>query len=150
MDDDNFDKMIENIQKKIDLEEEKTYSKIVIKEYRNPTHFGDLKKPDTIGQIKGSCGDTMIFSLKIVNNIIKDARFWTDGCGPSVASGNILAKMSIGKTIKDAEEVTSKTLLNALHGLPKEHKHCAVLAINTLRKAIKNYEKNKNISGRNK
>jgi len=137
---DELSKTIKKIQNKIEYDEEKTYSKVVIREYRNPTNFGVLEHPDAIGVIKGPCGDTMKITLKIVNGKIQDARFWTNGCGATLASGNMLAKMATGKTLQEANNVNSKQLLDALDGLPKEHDHCALLAVNTLYKAIKNYK----------
>lgn len=137
--DNDFVNMVKELQKKIEYGEEKTYSKTVINEYRNPTHFGVLKHPDSIGQIKGSCGDTMKFTLKIVKDVIEDASFWTDGCGATVAAGNMLTKMIMRKTLKEANNVTSEQLLGALDGLPNEHRHCAHLAIKTMHKSIENY-----------
>ena len=46
-----------------------------------------------------------------------------------------------GKTMEEASAITSTKLLENLGGLPKEHKHCATLAVNTLRKAIKDHHK---------
>jgi len=43
-----------------------------------------------------------------------------------------------GKTTKEAMEISQKTILEALDGLPKENQHCALLASNTLKAAIKN------------
>ena len=80
----------------------------------------------------------MKITLKIFNEIIKDSRFWTDGCGPSIACGNMLSRMIIGKNIQYAKKITSSQLLKALEGLPKDHQHCATLAVNTLQKAIGN------------
>ena len=100
--DKDFLDMVKNLQKKIDHEEEKTYSKKVIKEYRNPSNFGFIKNPDATGQIKGSCNDTMKINLKFRNNVIQDARFWTDGCGATIACGNMLMKMVKGKNLKEA------------------------------------------------
>jgi len=141
--DDDFVKMIKELQKKIEYEEGKIYSEAVIDEYRNPNHFGVLKNPDAMAQIKGPCGDTMKFSLKIKNEVIEDAFFWTDGCGATIASGNMLTKIILGKNLKEANTVTSKQLISTLDGLPKENVHCAVLAVNTLRKSIENYYKKK-------
>ena len=44
-------KTIKDIQKKIDYDEEQTYSKVVIREYRNPINFGVLEHPDAVGMI---------------------------------------------------------------------------------------------------
>ena len=136
-----FEKLVKDLQKKIEQDEEKTYSKKVIEEYRNPSNFGFIKDPDTSGRIKGPCGDTIIFDLKIKDKKISDVRFWTDGCSASIACGNMLAKMVTGKTLIEAKKVTSKQLLYFLDGLPTEHHHCTLLAVNVLRKSIETYYK---------
>jgi len=139
--DDELGKTIKEIQRKIDYDEEQTYSKVVIREYRNPGNFGVLEHPDAVGMIKGPCGDTMKITLKIVKGKIQDARFWTDGCGGSLACGNMLTKMIKGKTPHDALEISQKDLINKLDGLPKEHSHCAKLSVITLCEAIDDYRK---------
>jgi nitrogen fixation NifU-like protein len=141
MTDDEFVKLLEELQKKIEYEEEQKYSKIVIREYRNPDNFGILDNPDSIAEIKGPCGDTMKIALEIKNSTIIKASFWTDGCGATIACGSILTKMIKDKTLREANEITNLDILEALKGLPIEHHHCTILAINTLQKAIKNYYK---------
>jgi nitrogen fixation NifU-like protein len=136
MDTDDIENLVKELQKKIEQEEEEDFSQTVIKEYRNPIYFGIIENPDYEGEIIGPCGDTMKIMIKTQNEIIKDSKFWTDGCGPSIACGNMLLKMIIGKTIQDAKKITSEQLLKSLDGLPKDHKHCAKLAVNTLQKAI--------------
>ena len=137
--DKDFLDMVKGLQRKIDRDEEKTYSTRVIKEYRNPVNFGFIEHPDATGQIKGPCNDTIRIDLKIKNNIIQDARFWTDGCGASLACGNMLMNMIKGKTLNDAQNNTALQLLKTLNGLPDEHQHCAKLAVHTLHETIKNY-----------
>jgi len=136
-----FEKMVTEIQRKIEREEELTYSKTVIAEYRNPNNFRKMKSPDALGKVKGVCGDTVRITLKIENEIIKDACFWTDGCGASIACSNMLTNMIKGKTIEEASAISSTKLLENLGGLPKENTHCATLAVSTLRETIKNYHK---------
>ena len=138
---DDFEKMVAELQRKIEREEELTYSKTVIAEYRNPNNFRNMKSPDALGKLKGSCGDTVKITLSIENEIIKDACFWTDGCGASIACGNMLTSMIKGKNIDEANGISSEKLLDVLDGLPKEHQHCARLAVNTLHKIIKDYHK---------
>ena len=139
MERDSFDDLIDKLQKKIDDYEERVYSKRVIKEYRNPINFRPIEKPDTIGEIKGSCGDTMRIMLSIREGVIKDAAFWTDGCGASIACGNKLTSIIKGKKLDYAKNISNTDLVESLDGLPKENEHCAVLATDTLRKALKKY-----------
>jgi len=136
-----FENFVEELQQKIEHEEENTYSKKVIQEYRNPDKFGIIKNPDATGKIKGPCNDTMKISIKINDKKISDSRFWTDGCGATIACGNMLMKVIKNKTINEAKNISSKKLIDILDGLPKEHLHCAKLAVDTLHSALKNLEK---------
>jgi nitrogen fixation NifU-like protein len=141
-----FEKLIEELQQKIEYDEETDFSKKVINEYKKPSNFGIIKNPDAEGKIKGPCGDTMKITFKIKNKRINKVCFWTDGCGTSVACGSMLTKMIQGKTVDELTTITSEDLNNALDGLPEEHVHCTVLAVNTLKRAIMNYcNKIKNI-----
>ncbi len=102
-----------------------------------------IEKPDGFARITGSCGDTMEIFLKIDNGIITDCSFQTDGCNPSKAAGGMVAKIVKGEKINESKKLTPQVLLNALGGLPKEHEHCAALAIDTLKKALKSLEKSR-------
>ena len=139
MTDDGLEKLLKELQRKIEYAEEKIYSKVVIYECKNPSNFGFLDDPDAFGEIKGPCGDTMKISLKIDKEMIKYVNFWTDGCGATIACGSMLTKIIKGKTVQDAKKISSSQLEEALEGLPIEHLHCSILAVNTLQKAIKNY-----------
>lgn len=141
IDEDDFVKMVEDLQKKIEYEEEATYSQTVIREYRNPSNFGIIENPDAFGEVKGPCGDTMKISLRIEDRKIRDACFWTDGCGATIACGSMLTKMIKGENPTRVADITSEKLTNALGGLPEEHLHCSKLAVDTLHKAIENYHK---------
>lgn len=142
---DSFEKIIKEIQRKIEYEEETEFSKKVINEYRNPSNFGVIDNPDAVGKTKGPCGDTMQIMLKIDNGKVTDVRFWTDGCGTSIACGSMLTKMIKGKTIEEIFTITSEKLNDELDGLPENHVHCTVLAVNTLKKTIeKLIDKEKN------
>jgi len=138
---DDFVRFLKELQKKIEYDEEQTYSKIVIFEYRNPSNFGFIENPDVIGTIKGPCGDTMKIALKIEKKRIKNVSFWTDGCGATIACGSMLTKMIKGLTTEEAADISIMKLIEALNGLPEEHLHCSKLAVDTLHRAIKDYER---------
>jgi nitrogen fixation protein NifU and related proteins len=138
--DQNFESLVSDLKKKIDKNHRQYFSATVIAEFSNPTHLKKMMHPDTSATIKGPCGDTMKIDLLISDGIIVDASFWTDGCGASIASGNMLTKQIIGKSLTAAQKLSSNYLLKSLDGLPPEHEHCTVLAVNTLRSGIKKYQ----------
>ena len=104
----------------------------------SPENIGRLENPDASGKILGWCGDTMQIDLRLTDDIIQEARFTTDGCEATIACGCMITQMVRSKTLTEVQQITPKDLIAALEGLPEDHEHCAELAINTLREAIKN------------
>ncbi len=108
-----------------------------------PVNNRRLDSPDAYAKYTGSCGDTMEFYLKINDGVIADSSFQTDGCGPTVASGGMVAEMINGMKIHKVKKIKPKNVLKELGGLPKENEHCAALALCTLNKALEDLEKRK-------
>jgi nitrogen fixation NifU-like protein len=117
----------------------KIYSEAVIEHSMNPRNLGELENADGFAQVTGSCGDTMRMWLKVKDGTISDTSFMTDGCGTTIASGSMVTEMTKGKNIAEARKIAQRDVLNALGGLPKESEHCALLAANTLKAAIRDY-----------
>jgi len=116
-----------------------TYTETAIDHAMNPRNLGDMEDPDGFGKVTGPCGDTMKIWLKIKDGTIAKTTFWTDGCGISIATGSIVTELASGKSVSKALKITQQDVLNALGGLPEESIHCALLAANTLKEAIKDY-----------
>ena len=130
-----FDK----IEKMVMLEMHRTYSKKAIEHAMNPQNFGRVEEADGIARITGSCGDTMEISLKIKDCKIVDVKFWTDGCGVSIACGSVTTDLIRGKQVFEAQKINSEKILEALKGLPESDIHCSVLSSKTLKTALKDY-----------
>jgi nitrogen fixation NifU-like protein len=117
----------------------KIYSEAVIDHAMNPRNLGEMKEADGFARITGSCGDTMEIWIKVNADTIVKTSFMTDGCGTSIASGSMVTEMAKGKSIIEAQRTTQGDVLDALGGLPQESEHCALLAANTLKTAIRDY-----------
>jgi nitrogen fixation NifU-like protein len=148
-----FEKTVNELQASIMEDARKIYSEKVIERWLNPRNWGKMKKPDGFAKIKGPCGDTMQISFKVKDQRISRVRFTTDGCASSIASGSMATELAQGKKLEEAAEVSQQVILQALKGLPEESVHCALLASNTLKEAIKNYfdsKRNDPVEQRNK
>jgi len=117
----------------------KIYSETTIEHAQNPRNVGNMNDADGFARVTGPCGNTVEIWLKVENDAIAEATFTTDGCETSIASGSMVTEMAKGKRISEALKISQSDVLSALDGLPEESEHCALLAANTLRKAIKDY-----------
>ena len=116
------------------------YSEKVMDHFANPRNVGEIENADGVGQVGNpTCGDIMRITLKIDNNVIKDAKFKTFGCGAAVASSSMATEMIIGKTVDEALKLTNKAVMEALDGLPPVKIHCSVLAEQAVQAAIEDY-----------
>jgi nitrogen fixation NifU-like protein len=114
-----------------------TFSEAAVEHSMNPRNVGDMADADGFAKITGPCGDTMELWLKLKGDTIQQASFLTDGCGTSIASGSMVTELAKGKKLGQAQRISQQDVLDALGGLPEESEHCALLAANTLKAAIK-------------
>ena len=120
------------------------YSDKVLDHYENPRNVGSLDKNDPnvgTGMVGApACGDVMKLQIKLgKDGLIEDAKFKTYGCGSAIASSSELVEMLIGKTLEEAKEIKNKEIVDALE-LPPIKIHCSVLAEDSIKEAIENYE----------
>ncbi len=121
------------------------YSEKVMDHFTNPRNVGEIDNADGVGEVgNASCGDIMRISLAVENNVIKDVKFKTFGCGAAVATSSMVTEMVKGKTIEEALAISNKSVAEALDGLPPAKMHCSNLAADALHKAIEDFQaKNK-------
>jgi len=142
-----------------------SYSKKVLKHFKNPHNQGVIKNADAVGKVGNpTCGDVMKIYLKvdskqkIVNSpprtaeqgrgkqkgignfVIKDIKFETLGCAAAIAVSSALTDMVKGKTIEAALKITKDKIVKDLGGLPPIKVHCSMLGVEALHEAIKNYK----------
>ena len=118
------------------------YSEKVMDHFRNPRNVGEIEDANGIGEVgNAKCGDTMKIYLKVEDNIIKDVKFKTFGCGSAIASSSMATELIKGHTVDEAWDLTNKAVAEALDGLPPVKMHCSVLAEEAIHKAINDYRK---------
>jgi nitrogen fixation NifU-like protein len=117
----------------------KLYSQTVIDHAMNPRNVGNTEAADGYASVTGPCGDTMDIWLKVKDDTIVKATFMTDGCGTTIAAGSMVTELAKDNSISQALRTSQEDVLSALDGLPEESKHCVLLAVNTLKAAVKDY-----------
>ena len=126
------------------------YSKKVVQRFEdvlnNPQAHSvgrfDPKDPNVATGMTGApaCGDVMKLQLKLDHEErIIDVKFITYGCGSAIASSTMFVEMLKGRTIEEAKLVKDKDIAEALE-LPPIKLHCSVLAEDSIKKAIEDWE----------
>tara|TARA_R100001460_G_scaffold4800_4_gene13576 strand:- start:40372 stop:40773 length:402 start_codon:yes stop_codon:yes gene_type:complete len=129
------------------------YSKEVVDRFEqvlnSPKQFSvgrfDPNDPNVATGMTGApaCGDVMKLQLKLdEEERIIDVKFKTYGCGSAIASSTMFVEMLKGRTIEEAKQVKDKDIAEALK-LPPIKLHCSVLAEDSIKKAIEDWEKKK-------
>ncbi len=116
------------------------YSEKFKKEFLRPENIGEIKDSDSYVSITGVCGDTLEVYLIVRDGKISDIKFMTDGCGATITCASYVTRTAKGKSLEEAPRIKPEDVDKYFEGLPKEHKHCAKLAVITLTAAIEKYQ----------
>ena len=124
------------------------YTDTVMDHFMHPRNVGEIDNASGVGTVgNAKCGDIMRIFLDIdENQVVRDAKFKTFGCGAAIATSSMATEMIIGKTIQEALEVTNKAVMEALGGLPPVKVHCSLLAEQAVHAALWDYAQKNNIT----
>ena len=129
------------------------YSRKVIKKFEdtlNNPQAHNVGRLDTNAKNVGTgmvgapaCGDVMRLQIQVNDDgKISDCKFKTYGCGSAIASSQQMIEMLKGKTIEEAKNIKDREIAEVLE-LPPIKIHCSVLAEDSIKKAIADYESKK-------
>ncbi|MBE0433435.1 iron-sulfur cluster assembly scaffold protein [candidate division WOR-3 bacterium] len=135
-----MDDIGDELQAEIMNEIRKRYSATVIGHWQQPRNWGIMGDADGYGKVTGPCGDTIEISVQVKDRTIQKCTFDTDGCGTTIACASIITEMVTGKTVIEARRINESGIIEFCGGLPDDDRHCALLAANTLQKALDDYD----------
>ena len=130
------------------------YSRKVVDRFNdvlnNPASHGvgrfDPNDPNVATGMTGApaCGDVMKLDLKVNpdTDVIEDVKFKTYGCGSAIASSTMFVEMLKGITMTEALEIKDKDIAAALE-LPPIKLHCSVLAEDSIKRALMDWDEKK-------
>lgn len=118
------------------------YSELVLEHFFHPRNIGCLENDLMTGQAmlgNGSNGDLVQMSVKISEDRIIDTKFKAQASCPTIAVCSLLTQTILQATIEEAQKITSQQLMEKL-SLPNIKMHCAILAVDALSAAIKDFK----------
>ena len=122
------------------------YSDKVMDHFLHPRNVGEIEDASGVGEVgNAKCGDIMKIFLDVEDDIIKDVKFQTFGCGSAIASSSMATELIKGKSIHEALALTNQAVAEALDGLPPVKMHCSVLAEQAIKAALVDYAQKNNI-----
>ena len=98
-----------------------------------------MNDPTASAAIRGLCGDSMEFYLLVRDGRIEDVRYYTDGCDHTRSCGAAVPHKAKGRTIMEALAIHPREIIEAGDCVPEEGRHCAILAVTVLYRAIADY-----------
>ena len=138
---DKFDQFLNELQERVFDETREAYGEKGFERWRNPRYNDRMTSADSFARVTGECGDSIEIYLKIENNRVKAASYFTDGCGSSSICGSFAAELAIGKDLEAVTDINGEAVVNAIGRLPDDDRHCADLAAAALQEALSQYMK---------
>ena len=124
------------------------YTEKVMDHFMHPRNVGEIENASGVGTVgNAKCGDIMRIYLDIdENQVVRDAKFKTFGCGAAIATSSMATELIIGKTVQEALTVSNKAVMEALGGLPPVKVHCSLLAEQAVHAALWDYAQKNNLT----
>lgn len=118
------------------------YSEQIRAHYANPRNVGSVAKPSGKAIVRSPVdSDTVLITLQIENDIIKDVKFKCMGCAVAIACSSMATEMVLGKSVEHAYTISEQSVAEALGGIPEYKMLCSNLAPQAIREAIDDWRK---------
>jgi NifU-like protein len=133
------------------------YSTKVSERMNDPRHRGEITEEEAraLGARlvvadwgAESCGDAvrLYWAVDPKTDRILLAKFKSFGCGTAIASSDVMAELSVGKTVDEAMKITNIEVERSLRdddgtpAIPPQKMHCSVMAYDVIKKAASLYK----------
>ncbi len=114
------------------------FSPILMEHFQSPRNAGRMPEPDVVGEANvDGHAPYMTLQLRIRAGSIAEAKFLSFGCGVAIAAGSALTELITGRSLEVCRQLTAADIDAALGSIPAHKRHCAQLAVDALRSAVR-------------
>jgi nitrogen fixation NifU-like protein len=119
------------------------YTPKVLEYFLNPTHGGEMDRPDGVGRVGDiACGDYFAMYVRVRDGRLAEVKYQVLGCPAAIATCEATAEMATGKTLDEVQWLTDESVVEFLGGLPEAKLHCSNSAVEALNRALADYLRN--------
>jgi nitrogen fixation NifU-like protein len=93
--------------------------------------------PDGRGREASDCGDSIELFIQLNGDTVSDVKCRISGCTNTFAGARAAGTIIKGKTVQEAIKAATPENIDRLAMLPEESKHCAEMASEAVRAALK-------------
>lgn len=116
------------------------YSEQVRAHYANPRNTGNVANESGRAIVRSPVdSDTVLITIEIEGNLIKDVKFKCMGCAVAIACSSMATEMILGKPVDEAYQISEQAVADALGGIPEYKMLCSNLAPEGIRRAIEEW-----------
>jgi len=121
------------------MKKKSLYHEKILNLWKNPQNFGELKNPThKYSEANMICGDEMSIYLRVEDDIIKDARFFSTGCLVCIVFASQLTEMIKGMKVEEVYKLKNKNFLKLVNvELTPLKMQCACLALDAVQNCLK-------------
>jgi nitrogen fixation protein NifU and related proteins len=115
------------------------YTETLIDHFANPRNVGEMAPDEADGYAlvgDPGCGDQMKLWIQVRDGRITRVRFRSFGCPGAIATSSMATELALGRTLREALELTDDEVVAALGGIPANKRHCSLLGIHALHAAV--------------
>jgi nitrogen fixation NifU-like protein len=114
------------------------YSETLLDHFHHPRNVGEIAEASVVVEASNPvCGDLMKLWAMVREGRIQQVKFKAAGCVPSVACGSWLTEAILSRSIEELSVLTPDEVTSGLGGLPPASRHAAVLAVDVLKRLLK-------------
>lgn len=122
---------------------------MIMDHYENPRNYGEIETADVV-QEGGNpgCGDILRVYLEVDSQgVVEEISFSGEGCMLSQSGASIVLEKMKGKSISEIDEIPADIVVEMLgKKMVATRPDCARLGFNTLKKAVKKWQKNQQLA----
>lgn len=117
------------------------YSDRILQHFQNPHNVGEIKEADGFGKATGGerCPeDLAYFWIRVDGERLAEVKQKTRGCPVAIAASSVTGALAEGKTLAEAERITTEVVAALLGDMP-ERKLDSIVGPKALQAAIADY-----------